>query len=282
LIEIPTMNFYQKLRAIQRKNNSLLCIGLDTDINKIPEFLFEFGDPIYEFNRRIIDATKDIVCAYKLNLAFYESIGEHGWYTIHQTLARIPETIVTIGDAKRGDIGNSAERYAKLIVEDYEFGACTVNPYMGVDSVKPFMAKRHQGVFVLALTSNPGARDFQYLKIKGKPLYEHVVSRVHKWNTKNNCGLVVGATRPKELQHIRKLAPEMPLLIPGIGAQGGDLRAAVRYGCDRLGEMAIINASRSIIYASNDAGFPQAARAAALKLRDQINVHRDKFFRRAK
>ena len=129
------MNFVQRLRKIQRKHKSLLCIGLDTDINKIPEFLFEYGDPVYEFNRRIIDATKDLVCAYKINLAFYESTGEHGWYTVHQTLARIPEEIVTIGDAKRGDIGNSAEMYAKLIVDDYEFAACTVNPYMGEDSV---------------------------------------------------------------------------------------------------------------------------------------------------
>jgi orotidine-5'-phosphate decarboxylase len=276
------MTFYQKLRAIQRKNNSLLCIGLDTDINKMPEFLFEYGDPIYEFNRRIIDATKDIVCAYKLNLAFYESIGEHGWYTVHQTLARIPETIVTIGDAKRGDIGNSAEKYAKLIVDDYEFGACTVNPYMGEDSVKPFMAKRQQGVFVLTLTSNPGAKDFQYLNVNGKPLYEQVIAKVKKWNTRKNCGLVVGATRPRELQRVRKLAPEMPLLIPGIGAQGGSVKAAVRYGCDRQGEMAIINASRSITYASSGTDFPQAARAAALKLRDQINAYRKEFFLRAK
>lgn len=276
------MSFYHKLRAIQRKNNSLLCIGLDTDINKIPEFLFEFGDPIYEFNRRIIDATKDIVCAYKLNLAFYESVGEHGWYTVHQTLARIPETIVTIGDAKRSDIGNSAEKYAKLIVEDYEFGACTVNPYMGEDSVKPFMANRHQGVFVLALTSNPGAKDFQYLNVKGRPLYEQVIARVKKWNTRKNCGLVVGATRAKELQRVRKLAPDMPLLIPGVGAQGGDVKAAVRYGCDRHGEMAIINASRSIIYGSSGTDFPQAARAAALRLREQINAYRREFFLRAK
>jgi orotidine-5'-phosphate decarboxylase len=272
------MSFYQKLRSIQRKNNSLLCIGLDTDINLIPEFLFEYGDPIFEFNRRIIEVTKDIVCAYKINLAFYESVGEHGWYTVHQTLARIPEEIVTIGDAKRGDIGNSAEFYAKLIVDDYEFAACTVNPYMGFDSVKPFMKNRHQGVFILALTSNPGAKDFQYLRSKGKPLYEHVIGKTKKWNTKKNCGLVVGATRPKELQRVRTLAPEMPLLIPGIGAQGGDVRSAVRYGCDRKGEMAVINASRSILYASNKEDFARAARVAALKLREEINFYREKFF----
>ncbi len=272
------MTFYQKLRSIQRKNNSLLCIGLDTDINKIPEFLFEYGDPIFEFNRRIIDATKDIVCAYKLNLAFYESTGEHGWYTVHQTLARIQEEIVAIGDAKRGDIGNSAELYAKEIVDDYEFAACTVNPYMGWDSVKPFLKNARQGAFILAVTSNPGSKDFQYLKVKGKPLYEEVVAKTKKWNRKKNCGLVVGATHPKDLRRVRTLAPDMPLLIPGIGAQGGDLKSAVRYGCDKNGEMAIINVSRSIIYASNGADFAQAARKAALHLREKINKYRATYF----
>lgn len=272
------MNFYGKLRAIQKKNNSLLCIGLDPDINMVPEFLFEFGDPIYEFNRRIIDATKDIVCAYKLNLAFYEVTGEHGWYTIHQTLARIPEEIITIGDAKRGDIGNSSAAYAKLIVDDYEFGASTISPYMGHDSVMPFLKNRHQGGFVLALTSNPGAHDFQYLPVRGKPLYEHVISKVKKWNSRRNCGLVVGATRPKELRHIRSLVPEMPILIPGVGAQGGDVKQAVRYGCDRTGYMAVINASRSIMYASRGEDFAQAARASALALRNEMNRYRAEYF----
>ncbi len=272
------MNFTQRLRKIQRKNKSLLCIGLDTDINKIPEFLFEYGDPVYEFNRRIIDATKDLVCAYKINLAFYESTGEHGWYTVHQTLARIPEEIMTIGDAKRGDIGNSAEKYAHLLVDDYEFSACTVNPYMGLDSVQPFMKHRHQGVFVLAVTSNPGAKDFQYLKVNGRPLYERVIAKVKTWNTKNNCGLVVGATRPAELKRARALAPDLPILIPGVGAQGGDVGQAVRYGCDRRGELAVINASRSILYASGGENFAAAAREAALALRDRINSFRSSSF----
>ncbi len=272
------MNFSQRLRRIQRKSQSLLCIGLDTDINKIPESLFEYGDPVYEFNRRIIDATKDLVCAYKINLAFYESTGEHGWYTVHQTLARIPDDIVTIGDAKRGDIGNSSEMYAKLLVDDYEFAASTVNPYMGGDSVAPFLKNSYQGAFILAVTSNPGAKDFQYLKVNGRPLYEVVIARVKKWNAKNNCGLVVGATRPKELQRIRKIVPDMPILIPGIGAQGGDLKSAVRYGCDRRGEMAVINASRSILYASRGDDFADAARREAITLRDQINAIRHEFF----
>jgi orotidine-5'-phosphate decarboxylase len=272
------MTFYQRLRTIQQKHNSLLCIGLDTDINRIPGLLTAGNDPIVEFNRRIIEATKDLVCAYKINLAFYEAAGEHGWHALQQTLAAIPNELVTIGDAKRGDVGNSAELYAQSIVDNYRFTACTVNPYMGFDSVQPFMKRRELGVFVLAVTSNPGARDFQYLKVNGKPLYEQVITRVKKWNTQENCGLVVGATRPKELQHVRKLVPDMPLLIPGLGAQGGDLKLAVRYGCDRSGEMAVINASRSIIYASSGGDFAAAARAAAITMRDEMNRYRMMYF----
>ena len=272
------MNFIQKLRHIQRKNNSLLCIGLDTDVAKVPEFLYAYGDPQYEFNRRIIDATKDLVCAYKLNIAFYESVGEHGWYTVHQTLARISEEIVTIGDGKRGDIPSSSERQALLMCEDWEFSGTTVNPYMGKDSIEPFIKRRDQCAFVLAVTSNKGARDFQYLKVNGKPLYERVVANAKKWNAKKNIGLVVGATRPAELRRIRSLAPGMPILIPGVGAQRGDLEAAVRYGCDKHGELALINVGRSIIYASGGNDFAEEAREAALKIRNQINTYRKKYF----
>lgn len=272
------MTFLQKLRNIQRKNNSLLCIGLDTDPTKVPEFLYAYGDPQYEFNRRIIDATKDLVCAYKLNLAFYESVGEHGWYTVHQTLARIPEEIVTIGDGKRGDIANSAERQAHLICEDWEFSASTVHPYMGKDSIEPFYRRRDQCAFVLAVTSNPGARDFQYLKVKGRPLYEEIVRKARTWNTRKNIGLVVGATKPAELRGIRSLAPDMPILIPGIGAQKGDLKAAVRYGCDDRGELALINIGRGIIYASDGKDFAEQAREAALTFRNRINDYRRQFF----
>ena len=272
------MNFLQKLKHIQLKNNSLLCIGLDTDPLQVPEFLYEWGDPQFEFNRRIIDATKDIVCAYKLNIAFYESVGEHGWYTVHQTLARIPEDIVTIGDGKRGDIPSTAERQAHLITRDCEFSGFTVSPYMGKDSVEPFLKRRDQCAFVLAVTSNEGAKDFQHLKVKGKPLYEHVVAKAKKWNTKKNIGLVVGATRPAELKRVRSLAPEMPILIPGVGKQKGNLESSVRYGCDKNGELAIINIGRSIIYASNGEDFAQKARAVALKYRDEMNKYREKYF----
>ncbi len=272
------MLFTEKLRRIQRKRNSLLCIGLDTDPMKVPEFLYSYNDPQYEFNRRIIDATKDIVCAYKINLAFYEVVGEHGWYTVHQTLARIPDEIITFGDGKKGDIGNSAERYAKLILEDYEFDAATVNPYLGEDSVEPFLKRKEQCAFILTVTSNPGAKDFQFLRVNGKPLYEKVVQKIHQWNKKSNCGIVGGTTYPKVLKRLRELAPTLPFLLPGVGAQRGDLEAAVRYGCDENGELAIISSSRAVLYASSGEGFAEAARTAALKLRDAINRYREKFF----
>lgn len=272
------MKFIDKLRKIQQKNNSLLCIGLDTDVARVPESLYRWGDPQYEFNRRIIDATKDLVCAYKFNLAYYESVGEHGWYTVHQSLARIPEDIVTIGDGKRGDITSSAERQALLLCEDWEFSGTTVNPYMGKDSIEPFMRRADQCTFVLAVTSNKGAKDFQYLRVGGKPLYEQVVKTTLKWNTKKNLGLVVGATKPAALKRIRTLAPTMPILIPGIGTQKGDLETAIRYGCTRDGDLAIINVGRSIIYASHGDDFADKARDAALKMRDQINHYREKYF----
>jgi orotidine-5'-phosphate decarboxylase len=168
--------------------------------------------------------------------------------------------------------------YAQALAQDYGFTASTVNPYMGFDSVEPFLAHPEQGAFILAVTSNPGARDFQYAKIAGRPLYERVIRKAKAWNTNKNIGLVVGATRPKEMHTVRRMVPDMPILIPGIGAQGGDLRAAVRYGCDRKGELAIINASRSVIFASSGDDFAGAARAAAAKLRDEINKYRDTYF----
>jgi orotidine-5'-phosphate decarboxylase len=268
------MNFTDLLRTAQRTQGSLLCVGLDPDPARFPDEVRRAPDPIVEFNRRIIDATSDLVCAYKINLAFYEGAGERGWQIVHRTLEAIPKGIVTIGDAKRGDIGNSSALYARALMEDFRFDACTVNPYMGTDSVLPFLTDPARGVFILAVTSNPGARDFQYLKVRGKPLYEHVIARARKWNARKNCGLVVGATRPAELKRVRAQVPDMPILLPGIGTQGGDLRAAVRHGCDRHGELAVINASRSVLYASAGGNFADAARTEALALRDAINRHR--------
>ena len=272
------MSFNRRLRSVQRKTKSLLCIGLDTDTARIPAFLRTRRDPVAEFNRRIIDATADLVCAYKFNLAFYESAGSRGLAALHAALEKIPAGTLTIGDGKRGDIGNTAEMYAKALFGDFAFTACTVNPYMGGDSVEPFLRDGTRGVFILAVTSNPGARDFQYLPVRGRPLYERVIRRARIWNTSDNCGLVVGATRPAQIKRARALAPDLPFLIPGIGAQGGDLRAAVRYGCDRDGYLAVINASRSILYASGDRDFATAARAAALTLRDTINRYRETYF----
>ena len=269
------MTFTQKLREVQLQQNSLLCIGLDVDLEKIPEHLKLSTNPILEFNRQIIEATHDLVCAYKLNLAFYEAMGERGLTTLRETLRLIPKSVLTIGDGKRGDIGNTAERYAKMLFDDFGFDSVTVNPYMGYDSVEPFLKNPEKGVFLLSLTSNPGSKDFQRLKINGKPLYEKVVRTAKKWNTNKNIGLVVGATHPRELKAIRKIVSEMPLLIPGIGKQGGDLKSAVRDGCDKNGQLAIINASRSILYASSRKDFAEAARAEAKKLRDEINMLRN-------
>lgn len=272
------MKFLEKLQKVQRKNRSLLCVGLDTDPAKLPSHLGTSKGAIVQFNRSIIEATSDLVCAYKLNLAFYESLGERGWRILKETLSVIPQNVITIGDGKRGDIGNTAEQYARALYDDLGFDAATVNPYMGYDSVEPFIRSDRNCAFVLALTSNEGSNDFQRLNIGGRPLYERIVQAAVKWNTRKNLGLVVGATHPKELQPIRKLAPTLPILIPGIGKQGGDLESAVRFGAGKNGRLAIINASRSVLYASTGKDFATAARNEALQLRDQIQKYRDKFF----
>ena len=274
------MTFYDRIRSAQHNRNSLLCVGLDTDPAKLPSVLRHRRHSVLDFNRRIIDATSDAVCAYKINLAFYEALGDAGWSIMQQTVRHIPADILVIGDGKRGDIGNTATMYAASLFDQLQFQAVTVNPYMGTDSVEPFLRDNHTGAFILALTSNPGARDMQYLRV-GKssvPLYEHVIRLVRKWNTRKNCGLVVGATRRGQLRQIRAMTAEMPLLIPGVGVQGGDLVSAVRYGCDRSGTMAIINASRSIIYASSGDDFAAAARTAAHEMRDAMNRVREKYF----
>jgi orotidine-5'-phosphate decarboxylase len=272
------MNFGEKLRRVQRKNDSLLCVGLDPEPSRLPASLPRRGDRLFDFNRRIIDATADLVCAYKLNISFYESSGERGWSTVHRTLAEIPKGIVTIGDGKRGDIQNSSEKQALLFCSEWKFTASTVNPYMGSDSVEPFIRRDGQGAFILAVTSNSGSKDFQHLRVAGRPLYEYVIRAAKKWNVRGNVGLVVGATRPAELARARSLAPGMPFLIPGIGAQKGDLASTVRFGCDRHGEMALINVGRSVLYASGGRDFAKHARRAAMTYRDRINEYREKYF----
>lgn len=267
------MSFTQRLREVQIKQNSLLCIGLDIDENKIPAHIQSMENPVLEFNRRIIEATHDLVCAYKPNLAFYEAIGESGIAALRETLKLIPKTVLTIGDGKRGDIGNTAERYAQSLFGDFGFDSATVNPYMGFDSIEPFLTNPEKGIFILALTSNAGSKDFQRLKVGTKPLYEKVVHTAKKWNMNQNIGFVVGATHPKELQRIRKIVPNVPILIPGIGKQGGDLKSAIRNGCDKHGQLAVINASRSILYASSGKDFAEAARAEATKIVEEMRMY---------
>ena len=266
------MSFTQRLRQIQMQQNSLLCIGLDVDVNKIPAHLKDTENSVVEFNRQIIEATHDLVCAYKPNLAFYEALGDRGMTVLRETLKRIPKSVLTIGDGKRSDIGNTSEYYAKVLFNEFSFDSTTVNPYMGFDSVEPFLSDPEKGVFILALTSNPGSKDFQRLKVGTKPLFEKVVQTVKKWDKKRNIGLVVGATHPKELQHIRTMVPSMPILIPGVGKQGGGLKSAVRSGCDKHGQLAVINASRSILYASSGKDFAEAARTEAKKMRDEMRM----------
>ena len=272
------MTFIDKLLSVQQSNNSLLCIGLDTDIERIPESLKRHDRPQFEFNRRIIEATKDLVCAYKINSAFYEAEGEAGWRALSDTVKSIPQPVISIADVKRGDIGNSSERYAEAFLHRLRFDAVTLSPYMGKDSLAPFLLSADRCAFILAVTSNPGAKDFQHLKVGKKFLYEKVVETALKWNARKNIGFVVGATQPKELKLVRKEAPSVPLLIPGVGSQGGSLEMAVRYGCDKDGFMAIINASRSILFASSGEEFADAARKEAVKLREKINTWRGKFF----
>ncbi|MCK5149129.1 orotidine-5'-phosphate decarboxylase [bacterium] len=265
----------ETLRAAIRERNSLVCVGLDVHPDRMPAPLKKDIDSILAFNRAIIDATADLVVAYKPNLAFYEALGSAGWDILRKTVEYIPKGIMTIGDAKRGDIGTTAERYA-VALYDLGFDWITVSPYLGWDSIGPFVKDPAKGAFILCLTSNPSSKDFQYLESGGKTLYAHVAETASRWNELSNCGLVVGATHPEELALVRSLAPDLPFLIPGIGAQGGDLEAAIINGTDAHGEQAIINSSRGIIYKSSGDDFADAARHEAQKLRDAINLVRVK------
>ena len=267
------MGFFSEIDEAVKKNHSLLCVGLDPDPALMPT-----GVSILDFNKAVIDATADLVCAYKPNLAFYEAEGVKGWDILKQTVDYIPKGIPVIADAKRGDIGNTAKAYSKAIFDELGAGAVTVNPYLGLDAVEPFLNYKNKGVFILCRTSNKGAADFQNLDVmfdgKEMPLYQAVAIKASAWNSFGNIGLVVGATYPEELKTLRLAYPEMPFLIPGVGAQGGDLQLAVSYGLDTRGGGIIINSSRQILYASRGKDFAQAARKAALKLRDEINRYR--------
>jgi orotidine-5'-phosphate decarboxylase len=264
------MNFVDKLAQACRQNRSLLCVGLDPDPALMPA-----GMGIFEFNKAIIDATTDLVCAYKPNIAFYEALGNPGLDALKRTRDYISGDIPVIVDAKRGDIGNTASAYARSLFDYFNFDATTASPYLGFDSLEPFIKYQDRGVFILCRTSNPGAMDFQSLSCKvgrgHQPLYEIVAAKVDSWNQHGNLGLVVGATYPEELKLIRNRYPQMPLLIPGVGTQGGELSLVVKYGTDVGRQRTIINSSRQILYASKGKDFAAAARKAALELRDRIN-----------
>ncbi|HSH00603.1 MAG TPA: orotidine-5'-phosphate decarboxylase, partial [candidate division Zixibacteria bacterium] len=258
----------------QTKNNSLLCIGLDIDPRRAPNEYNSNPKGLFDFARAIIEATKDLVAAYKPNLAFFEAMGADGWSLLRTICDRIPEEITIILDAKRADIGNTSAQYAAALFKQFRADWVTVNPYMGHDSIRPFLDYKDRGVFVLCLTSNPGSVDFQMLESDGKPLYMHVCEKARQWNSNENVGLVVGATHPDHLAAIRERAADMPLLIPGIGAQGGALERAVMDGTANFTRPALLNVSRSVLYASDGPDFAEKARESAERTLKQINALR--------
>jgi orotidine-5'-phosphate decarboxylase len=265
------MNKQQIINQIKAKK-SFLCVGLDTDIKKIPPHLLNEEDPVFAFNKSIIDATAEYAVAYKPNTAFYEVYGAKGWASLEKTINYIKEKhsgIFVIADAKRGDIGNTSANYARAFFETLKADALTVAPYMGVDSVEPFLGFEDKWVVLLALTSNKGSKDFQYLNAEGKELYKNVLMKSQEWADDNKMMYVVGATHPEELGEIRKMLPNHFFLVPGVGAQGGDLQAVARHGLNsQIG--LLVNSSRGIIYASNGEDFAEKAAGEAKKLQQQM------------
>ena len=269
------MNQQQLFEQIQKKR-SFLCVGLDTDIKKIPEYLLETSDPVFSFNKEIIDATAEFTVAYKPNLAFYESMGSKGWESLEKTVMYIRskhKNIFLIADAKRGDIGNTSNLYARAFFDKMDFDAVTVAPYMGEDSVKPFMTYPDKWVILLALTSNKGAADFQYLKDEktGDQLFESVLKTSQNWGTSENMMYVVGATKAEKLKEIRQIIPDHFLLVPGVGAQGGSLQEVAKNGMNSKCGL-LVNSSRNIIYASNDSGFAEKAALAAREMQQEMET----------
>ncbi|MDX1463205.1 MAG: orotidine-5'-phosphate decarboxylase [Marinirhabdus sp.] len=268
------MTTHELVAQIHRKN-SFLCIGLDVDLNKIPKHLLDHDDPIFEFNKRIIDATHHLAVAYKPNTAFYEAYGLKGWRAFEKTISYLNENypeLYTIADAKRGDIGNTSTMYAKAFFDDLGFDSVTVAPYMGKDSVEPFLAFEDKHTILLALTSNEGAFDFQTKTVDDQaPLYETVIQTSKSWKNAHNLMYVIGATKASYLGEIRKLVPESFFLVPGVGAQGGSLDEVCRYGMNNEIGL-LINSSRGIIYASSGTDFAEAAATAASELQQKMKV----------
>lgn len=256
------------------KKKSYLCIGLDTDPQKLPQHLLEFEDPVFEFNRQIIEATADLCVAYKPNIAFYEAQGPQGWVSLQRTLDIIPKEIFTIADAKRGDIGNTSELYARAFFENMDFDSITVAPYMGADSVKPFLKQDGKWVILLALTSNAGSQDFQMLRLEDgneEYLFEQVLRTSQEWGTADNMMYVVGATQADYVQRVRRVAPDSFLLVPGVGAQGGSLEEISRNGMNRQCGL-LVNSARAIIYASSGYDFAERAREAAFMVQREMEA----------
>ena len=259
----------QELTDNIKQKRSYLCVGLDTSIEKIPQHLQSHPDAIFEFNKRIIDATKDLSVGYKINTAFYEAEGLKGWQALEQTVNYIPSTHFKIADAKRGDIGNTSSQYAKAFFEILNFDAITVAPYMGHDSIMPFLEYENKWTIVLGLTSNKGSEDFQQQKTGDNYLYETVIKKVSEWGTKENLMFVVGATKASDLSSIRKIIPDNFLLIPGVGAQGGSLADVSKYGMNANCGL-LVNASRAIIYAGKDENFAEEARIVAQQYQTEM------------
>jgi orotidine-5'-phosphate decarboxylase len=258
-----------------KKKKSFLCIGLDTDLEKIPKHLLNTDDPVFEFNKQIIDATKDFCVAYKPNIAFYECLGIKGWQSLEKTLNYIPKDIFTIADAKRGDIGNTSKMYAKTFFEQYNFDSITVAPYMGEDSVTPFLEYKNKWVILLALTSNNGADNFQKSQIRNqksevRPLFEEVLLTSQKWGTAENMMYVIGATQSEMFKQVRKIVPDHFLLVPGVGAQGGDLQEVSKNGMNKDCGL-LVNVSRNIIYATNGEDFAEKAKKESQKIQMEMD-----------
>lgn len=271
------MNSTQLFGQIKAKR-SYLCIGLDTDPDKIPRHLHTSDDPIFEFNKQIIDATLPYGIAYKPNIAFYEALGPKGWESLQKTLDYLPPDVFTIADAKRGDIGNTTAQYAKAFFQNMNFDALTVAPYMGADSIKPFLDYKDKWVILLAHTSNPGSEDFQLIESKdtGRKLYEEVMIKARQWATAEQLMFVVGATHPDKILSIRKLAPDYFFLVPGLGSQGGDLGLVSKNGMNSKCGL-LVNSARAIIYASDKKDFAEAAGKEAYKVQQEMNRYLDRY-----
>ena len=264
------MNLSELIKEIKQKK-TYLCVGLDTEIEKIPKHLLKTKNPVLEFNKSIIDATKKHCVAYKINTAFYEQYGSKGWDIIEKTLEYIPSNFLKIADAKRGDIGNTAKMYARTFFETYIFDAVTVSPYMGVDSITPFLEYKNKITIALALTSNKGSNDFQMLQTTNGKVYENVLKKISQQANPENLMFVAGATNAEKIREIRKIVPNHFLLVPGVGAQGGDLGEVSENGLNNNCGI-LINSSRSIIYASNDENYAKAAENEAMNLAKQMNL----------